>query len=166
MRNEIKFCDRCGDSLANKTVEGKQRQTCTTCGHTVFLDPKLAVVVLVSTEEKLVLVRRAIEPALGHWAFPSGYVDRGETVENAAIRQVKEQTGLDIKITRLIGLYSSATNPVVLAVYSSEVIGGKLYAGSETDAVGKYDPNQLPDLPFEHDHKILEDWMNSSLGSA
>ena len=108
MRNEIKFCDRCGDSLANKTVEGKQRQTCTTCGHTVFLDPKLAVVVLVSTEEKLVLVRRAIEPALGHWAFPSGYVDRGETVENAAIREVKEETGLDIKITqRLLGPWAS-----------------------------------------------------------
>ena len=87
-------------------------------------------------------------------------------MENAAIREVKEETGLDIKITQLIGLYSSATNPVVLAVYSSEVIGGKLYAGSETDAVGKYDPNQLPDLPFEHDHKILEDWMNSSLGSS
>ena len=166
MRNEIKFCDRCGDSLANKTVDGKQRQICNTCGHTIFLDPKLAVVVLVSTEGKLVLVRRAIQPALGRWAFPSGYVDRGETVENAAIREVKEETGLAIKITRLIGLYSSASNPVVLAVYSSEVIGGILYAGSETDAVGKYDPNQLPDLPFEHDHKILEDWMNNRLHSA
>jgi ADP-ribose pyrophosphatase YjhB (NUDIX family) len=166
MRNEIKFCDRCGDSLANKTVDGKQRQICNTCGHTIFLDPKLAVVVLVSTEGKLVLVRRAIQPALGRWAFPSGYVDRGETVENAAIREVKEETGLDIKITQLIGVYSSASNPVVLAVYSSEVIGGNLYAGSETDAVGKYDPSRLPDLPFEHDHNILEDWMNNRLHSA
>lgn len=166
MGNEIKFCDRCSDLLVIKTVNGKQRRICTTCGHIVFLDPKLAVVALVSMEEKLVLVRRAIEPAIGRWAFPSGYVDRGETVESAAIREVKEETGLDIKITSLIGLYSSANRPVVLAVYSCEVIGGILYAGSETDAVGKYDPNQLPDLPFEHDQKILEDWMSNKMLSS
>ena len=128
--------------------------------------PEPTVGALIINNKKEILLVKSHKWLNNKYSVPGGHVEIGESFEEAIIREVKEETGLDIKITRLIGLYSSATNPVVLAVYSSEVIGGKLYAGSETDAVGKYDPNQLPDLPFEHDHKILEDWMNSSLGSA
>ena len=158
MRNEIKFCDRCGDSLANKTVEGKQRQTCTTCGHTVFLDPKLAVVVLVSTEEKLVLVRRAIEPALGHWAFPSGFVDAGEIVEHAAIREVFEETSVEIVLDHLIGVYSETGNAVVFIAYAGTLVSGEATAGDEAFEVGWFRLDKLPDLAFPHDNKIVSDW--------
>ena len=68
----------------------------------VFHDPKLAAAVLVTVDGKLVMVRRGVEPAVGRWAFPSGYVDQGEAVEDAAVREVKEETGLDVLISAFV----------------------------------------------------------------
>ena len=114
---------------------------------------------MVSKDGKLVLVQRNIDPAFGHWSFPSGYVDRGEVVEDAAVREVKEETGLDVRLNGFIGLYSSTGNVVILAVYSAEVVGGKLEAGPEAQDVGLFAVNELPPLPFPHDAQILQDWQ-------
>jgi ADP-ribose pyrophosphatase YjhB (NUDIX family)/ribosomal protein S27AE len=160
--NEIKFCQRCGERLITETLHDRERPTCPGCGHIVFLDPKLAVVVLVSLRGKLVLVRRAIEPALGRWSFPSGYVDRGESVEDAAVREVQEETGLVTRVTGFVGLYSGRDNPVVLAVYSADVTGGEMVAGVEAEDVGLYAPDELPDMPFPHDERILSDWRTAN----
>ncbi len=162
MVDEFRFCHRCGARLLGRTVHDRVRPACPECGRIVFLDPKLAVVVLVSLNDRLVLVRRAIEPALGRWSFPSGYVDRGETVEEAAVREVLEETGLDVCVDGFVGLYSARDNPVVLAVYSAAVTGGKLAAGQEAQEVGLYVPDALPDLPFPHDEQILADWRAAS----
>ena len=159
MSEDFRFCHRCGGRLTLRTVHDKARPTCPDCGYVVFLDPKLAVVVLVSMDGRLVLVRRAIEPALGRWSFPSGYVDRGETVEEAAReREVHEETGLEVRLTGFVGLYSGRDNPVVLAVYSADVTGGELVVGYEAEDVGLYPPDELPDMPFPHDEQILADW--------
>ena len=156
--SEVNFCQRCGHALADEEIENRVRPHCPSCGYVVFLDPKIAAVVLVSTDGKLVLVRRGMEPAIGRWSFPSGYVDRGEVVEDAAIREVKEETGLDVDLAGLVGLYSRTDYPVVLAVYSAGVVGGSLRAGSEVQEVALFPPDELPPLPFPHDDQILEDW--------
>ena len=158
MRSEINFCQRCGYKLSEKKIEGKNRPWCPNCNHTVFLDPKIAAVVLVSANGNLVLVKRNIEPALGRWSFPSGYVDRGERVEEAAIREVKEETGLDVALDGFVGLYSTTGSPVVLATYFAHVIDGSLEAGCEVQEVSLFPPHDLPTLPFHHDRQILEDW--------
>ena len=158
MSGDVNFCQRCGHSLTRKKIEGKTRPYCPSCGYIVFLDPKVAAVVLVSMDGKLVLVQRDIKPALGHWAFPSGYVDRGEVVEDGAKREVREETGLDVQLDGFVGLYSSANSPVVLAVYSAHPAGGKLIAGQEVQQVALFSPDELPPLPFPHDYQILEDW--------
>ena len=157
---EIRFCQRCGAGLATKTFEGVTRPYCPRCGHIVFLDPKLAAVVLASSQDRLVLVRRAIEPAMGRWSFPSGYVDRGEVVEHAARREVKEETDLEVALDGLVGLYSGGDSPVVLAVYAARVVGGKPRPGPEVHEVGLFSPDELPDLPFPHDYQILADWRS------
>ena len=157
---DVRYCQRCGHDLARKTIEGKKRAYCGQCGLIVFLDPKVAAAVLVKITGSLVLVRRGIEPAMGRWSFPSGYVDRGESVEDAAVREVKEETGLDVRLTGLVGLYSRAESPVVLAVYSAEVQGGKMRAGHDAEEVGLFDPADLPYLPFDHDVQILKDWLS------
>lgn len=156
---DIKYCQQCGHGLAEKTIEGKVRPYCQSCGFVVFLDPKVAAVVLVSKDGKLVLVQRNIEPAFGRWSFPSGYVDRGEVVEDAAVREVKEETGLNVRLNDFIGLYSSTGDVVILAVYSAEVVGGKLEAGTEAQDVGLFAVDELPPLPFPHDAQILQDWQ-------
>ena len=158
MSHDVNFCQRCGHRLATKSVHQVERLHCPGCGHIVFLDPKLAAVVLVMDGDKLVLVRRAIEPALGRWSFPSGYVDRGESVEDAAVREVREETGLDVKLTGFIGLYSTTGIPVVLASYAAEILAGNLRAGDEVSEAKFFDSDALPPLPFPHDDQILKDW--------
>ena len=86
VQQQINFCQRCGHALAEKEIEGRARHYCPACSFVVFLDPKVAAAVLVEVDGRLVLVRRGIEPAMGRWAFPSGYVDRGEALEEAAAR--------------------------------------------------------------------------------
>ena len=158
MSEETKFCQRCGHKLAEKQVERRVRPYCPDCGHVVFLDPKVAAVVLISANGKLVMVRRGIEPALGRWSFPSGYVDRGEVVEDAAVREVREETGLDVTLDGFVGLYSGKKSAVILAVYAAKVVGGELQASGEVTDAALFPPDELPPLPFPHDQQILRDW--------
>ena len=83
-----KYCHWCGTILTVKKLNEIDKHYCNTCERFIFEDPKLAVVVLVSNGSKLLLVKRAIEQALGKWSFPSGYVDLGEAVEAAVVREV------------------------------------------------------------------------------
>ena len=163
MNERIRFCQSCGRGLVDRNVDGKTRRHCDHCGQTVFLDPKVAAVVLALVDGKLVLVRRGIEPQIGRWAFPSGFVDRGEAVEDAAIREFKEETGLDARLERLIGVYSDTGSPVVLVVYKAEVVGGAMQAGHDATDAALFDPEGLPPLPFPHDDRILADWRALSL---
>ena len=142
MNERIRFCQACGRGLVDRTIDGKPRRHCDHCGRTVFLDPKVAAVVLALVDEKLVLVKRGMEPQIGRWAFPSGFVDREESVEDAAVREFKEETGLDARLERLIGVYSATGSPVVLVVYKAEVVGGTLQAGHDAADAALFDPRQ------------------------
>ncbi len=157
--DEILFCQRCGGKLGRRDHEGKTRPHCHECGQTVFLDPKVAAVVLTTVEDKIVMVKRGVEPAMGRWAFPSGYVDRGETVEDAARREVEEETGLIVEVTNLLGVYSNTGQRVVLVAYAANVLGGSMQAGHDAREVGLFGADELPDLPFPNDNAILCDWL-------
>jgi ADP-ribose pyrophosphatase YjhB (NUDIX family) len=158
MRDYIKYCQRCGGTMVDRTVERKFLRACPACGFIAFQDPKVAAAVLILLDGGLVLVKRGVEPAIGRWAFPSGYIDRGESVEDGAVREVKEETGLDVRTTRLVGLYSETGSAVILAAYSAQVIGGNLSPGHDADEAGTFDLEDLPTLPFPHDDRILQDW--------
>ena len=164
MQGDINFCQRCGHLLSEKRIEDIPRPYCASCGFIVFLDPTVAALVLASSGDKLVLVRRAIRPEIGRWSFPSGFVNRGEGVEEAAVREVKEETGLEVRLDGLVGVYSSRDDPIVLAVYAATAIGGTLHPGHEALEVGLFPPSGLPALPFPHDNRILEDWRSMDSG--
>ena len=166
MPGEFNFCQRCGESLGEKVVENIVRPHCPACGYVVFLDPKVAAAALVVEDDGLVMVKRGVEPEYGKWAFPSGYVDRGEVVEAAAMREVKEETGLDVELDRLIGVYSLEGSPVVLVVYSAHTSRWRRSVGRATTRLRSrtFAVDELPALPFPHDEQILKDWKVYGVG--
>ena len=135
---------------------------CSTCGRTIWNDPKIAGAAIVPIDGGIVMVQRAIEPAIGKWSFPSGYVNRGEKLESAVEREVLEECGLNVEVEHLVGLYSEDGNPIVLAVYQVRVTGGKLdSADHETLDVQVFNVGELPELAFDHDRGIIADWLKT-----
>jgi len=139
-------------------MEGYQRPVCPACGWTYYEDPKVAVAVLIGRDGRILLNRRAIQPGLGNWSFPSGYVNRGEVLEEAAAREVQEETGLDVRVGALFGVYSERGNAVILVVYTADATAGEPAAGPEVSEVGWFAPDDLPTLAFPHDDDIIARW--------
>ncbi len=126
-----------------------------------YLDPKVAVAVIIADARGLLLQQRAIAPRQGLWSFPSGYVDRGEQVERAAEREVQEELGLPVTLTHLLGVYSEPENPVLLIVYVGTVppSATPVIQEAEITAIGYFAPEALPPLAFDHDARIIADWQ-------
>ena len=134
----FRYCPVCGGSLESRLLkEGDPaRLVCASCGYVFYLDPKLAVGTVISDEQgRIVLVRRAIEPGYGKWVFPGGYVDWGEPIDVAAIRETREETGLAVELDGLVGVYSYPGAPVVVIVYRARVLDGTLSVCHENDRV-------------------------------
>ncbi len=121
--------------------------------------PLLTVDALILFEGKLVLIRRKNPPFKDQFALPGGFVEVGETVETAAAREAKEETGLDIKIVKLLGVYSDPLRDPrghTVSVCFLAKGKGNLKAGSDAKDTGLFSLNELPELAFDH-KKIIED---------
>jgi ADP-ribose pyrophosphatase YjhB (NUDIX family) len=138
------------------------RPVCPSCGAVHFEDPKVAVGVVVELGGCIVLGRRAHEPKLGLWSFPSGFVDAGEFLESAAVREVEEETGLQVRIDRLLGVYSSEGERTIFIAYAGSVTGGTLVAGEECLEVAAFALDALPEFAFPHDGAVLEAWASGA----
>jgi 8-oxo-dGTP diphosphatase len=158
----FRYCPVCGAALAQTLMGGKPRPACPACGFVVFIDPKVVTVVVVRQGGRLLLGRRNIEPKRGEWSFFGGYVDRGEQVEEAALREVKEETNLDVRLEGLLGVYSVRGDPHILIVYQASAPEGQL-AGlapqpEEVSELAFFEPDALPPLAFPIDLLILREW--------
>ena len=158
MVSDYTYCHRCGNALREEPVAGRTRPKCESCGAVVFLDPKLAVVVVASQDSRILMVKRDIDPMMGRWSFPSGYVDRGEVVEEAAVREVREETHVDVSLDRLLGVYSRRGAPVVVVAFAAKITGGRPAAGDEAQDVRLFAADGLPPLPFPNDDEIMSEW--------
>ena len=155
MLADDKFCASCAATLEVRDIEGSQRLVCPDCGRVIYYDPKVAVTSVIQRSGKVLMICRANDPGYGLWSMPGGYVDRGEVVEKAAAREVREETGLEVEIERLIGLFSEAGNPVMVAAFLAREVGGVLKAGDEALAVEFFDVHDLPPLAFPRDRLII-----------
>jgi mutator protein MutT len=127
-----------------------------------YLDPKLAVAVIIGHGDRVLLGKRGRhtrEP--GKWSFPAGFVERGERVEDAAVRESREETGLQVEIGELIGLFSEPGDPVVLAVYAARTFTGEPRAADDLSELAWYPVADLPELAFPRDRQILAAWRAS-----
>ena len=128
-----KFCPVCGGNLTNRLIKAGEplRSVCTVCGFVFYIDPKLAVIALVPYQGGLVMVRRSIEPGYGLWVVPGGFVDVGEKVEEAVVRETREEAGLTVRVVRLLNVHSYRHSRTVVLSYITEYISGELAAGDE-----------------------------------
>ena len=160
MNREDKYCPSCATALSTKEVFGQERPVCPKCGRIIYYDPKVAVVCVVPRHGKVLMILRATDQGYGLWGLPGGYVDRGEIVEQAAAREVWEETGLKVELGKLIGLFSESGNPVIVAVFAANEMGGELVPGPEALDVGFFPVNDLPELAFPRDQEVLSKWQS------
>ncbi len=115
--------------------------------------PKLMVDVVIPAEKGVVLIRRGSDPFVGQWALPGGFVDVGETVEAAALREAAEETGLAVELARLVGVYSEPDRDPrghnVSVAFLARVVGGDLVADTDAAEVAVLDPDSV-ELAFDH----------------
>lgn len=134
---------------------------CSRCGFVYYLDPKIAACTVTTHEDRIVLARRAISPGYGQWVIPGGFVDRGETVESAAIRETFEETEMKVRLTALLNIYSYPGSLVVIVVYLAERLAGVPRAGDETLEIGLFPPPDIPwdNLAFSSTRDALRDYL-------
>lgn len=160
---EYRFCPRCGGGLESRKLKANEpkRLVCQKCYFVFYLDPKVVVGTLFTIENRVVLLRRGIEPAMGKWVFPGGYVDRGESVGDAAIREAKEESLLDVGLCALLGVYSYPRSPNIIVVYAAEVVGGELGAGDESLEAKAFSVSDIPwdGLAFTSTREALIDYI-------
>ncbi len=148
-------------------VAGRVREVCSACGFVLYRNPVPGVGVLVEIEDGMVLIRRGQPPFKGEWALPAGYIEADESAEQAAVRECKEETGLDIELLELFGVYSFPEGPVqpgIIIFYRARPVGGELRAGDDAQDVGIFPLDRLPDpLAFRTHREVMARWVRSRL---
>ncbi len=158
-----KFCPRCGMRLEERYLEDEQhvRKICPACDFIFYMNPKVVAGAIPRQGDRIWLVRRSIEPSWGSWTFPGGYVDLGEQVSEAAIRETYEETLLKIRLDGLLNVYSYANVGIVLVAFRATVIGGEAGATPESQEVKAFTLAEIPwdRLAFPSTRDALSDYI-------
>jgi ADP-ribose pyrophosphatase YjhB (NUDIX family) len=158
----MNFCPVCAARLERRVVYGKERPACPNCRFIHFCDPKVAAITLVEQDGRVLLTRRAFNPAKGRWTLPGGFVDCGEDPRDAAVRECLEETGLEIGLGGLVDLYygkAHVDGADIVIVYAGRLAGGTMAPGDDVDAVAFFSPDTLPELAFASTEEILAGWQ-------
>jgi 8-oxo-dGTP diphosphatase len=158
-----RFCPECAGELEERLIKASEpkRLVCSRCGYIFYIDPKLAVLALVPYQGGLVMVRRGIEPGYGLWVVPGGFVDLGEKVEEAVVREALEETSLNVRVVRLLKVHSYHHSRTVLLSYVTEYLSGELRAGDEELEAQVFAPEDIPweEIAFSSTREALEEYL-------
>lgn len=163
----VRFCIRCGAPTEARPAFGRLRAVCTRCAYIHFEDPKVAVAVFVIREGRVLLIQRGVSPERGKWSVPAGYVDVGEDPRQAAARECREETGLevqDLQLQDVIARQSEEEGADIVIVYQGTVASGVPQPGDDAEQACFFDPDALPDLAFPSTRLILARWRNPLAG--
>lgn len=162
-----RFCPACGQPVEARLLENdhRPRLVCRD-GHVTWQNPRMVVNALPVQAGRAFLARRAIEPGLGRWGIPGGFLELGESAQEGARREVEEETELRIEVGRLIGIYSRPPAGIVVIVFEADVVGGAPEPAAETSEVWAFGPDEIPwdELAFSTVESALRDWVASLPG--
>ena len=157
--DEFNFCPRCGHPLSIKHLFGADRPYCPDCGYIVFRDPKLAVGALIVQDGKVLLIRRGVIPRRGFWAMPSGFVEYDEQPRPALAREIREETGLEAAIGRVIDVFPLADphKKGVFLLFEARVTGSDLQPGDDVPEARWFPLDAIPweEIAFPQLREVL-----------
>lgn len=157
------YCSACGHPLQLVRPHGEERERhwCAACGRIHYVNPTPVAAVLPVHEGRVLLLRRAIAPRAGTWVFPGGFIEWGETAEQAAVREAREEAGIDVTLAGVIGVYSRPGPGVIIAVWQGAVAVPSARPGPEASEVVWFSPEDIPwdDLAFDTTEQALRDWV-------
>ncbi|MCW3038657.1 MAG: hypothetical protein JWM31_562 [Solirubrobacterales bacterium] len=140
---DVSYCPRCA---APATVQAPRSLSCATCGYQAYYNPKPVAAAIPRTPDgAILLLRRGArhDPGFGLWTFPGGFVDLGESVEEAAVREAREELCIEITLDGLLGVYSKPEDRVVLIVYTATTQGTPQLT-AEASEIRAFDPAEVP----------------------
>jgi 8-oxo-dGTP diphosphatase len=165
---ELNYCPRCGHVLEDREAFGRTRRFCPACDRVVFRDLKVAAGVIVEREGDILLVRRRMQPHQGTWTFPAGFVDFDEDPADAAVRECREETGLEVEIIGLLDVIAGREHEHgadIVIIYHARLVGGEPKASDDVDRVAFFAPGEngdgLPPLAFHATQIALEKWYDA-----
>jgi len=157
--NDPAYCPRCGTRMEVRERDGRLREVCPRCDYVLYRNPVPGVGVIVEWEGGIVLVRRKEDPGAGRWCLPAGFMEEDESAEEAAVRECLEETGLQVELTDLFGVYSFPEGPRqsgIVVFYTAKAVGGTLRAGDDAAEVGAFPLDDLPsNVAFRTHREVL-----------
>jgi ADP-ribose pyrophosphatase YjhB (NUDIX family) len=158
-----KFCPICAGPLKREVVENIRRLRCQKCGEIHYENPKPSAALLVRNEAgEILLVRRNVDPGAGRWCLPGGFVEMGETVQDAARRELLEETGLEGELLGVVDAASKLNGyygDVVVIAFEARVTGGELRPGDDAAEARYFATDHLPDIAFGSHEKFIRTLM-------
>jgi ADP-ribose pyrophosphatase YjhB (NUDIX family) len=155
-----RHCQHCGAVLVTLAfADGTTREQCERCGEIAWRNPVPVGMALIEHEERLVLIRRLADPLAGCWAPPAGYVELGESVPQAVLREAREETGLEIALEGLFEVYSRADVGVLIVAYRAHAIGGTPRAGDDAVEIGLFETGAWPRQAPPAGGAAIDEWF-------
>lgn len=158
---EYIFCPICGTTLQIGMIEEKERKYCPKCDFINYKNP-LPVALAIATKDKdFLLIKRGLPPRKGMWASPSGFIEIGETAEEACLRELKEETGVSGEIVKLVGVVRLEDREVygdmLIVAYLVEVGNEELKPGSDVEDVRFFSVEELPNNYVDLFREVIEE---------
>jgi 8-oxo-dGTP diphosphatase len=159
-RHVFPHCPHCRTDMGRRVDGGQERPVCPACGFVQYLNPAPAAAVVIMRGSKICLVQRKFEPKKDQWTLPAGFMEWDEGAPLTAVREVLEETGLEVSLSKLYSVESGILPPdipVLVVFYWAEETGGSLEAGDDAAAVGFFDLHDLPGpIAFASHRKTLK----------
>ncbi len=161
-----RFCPRCASDLVLRKLDEESRMVCTNpeCDFIYYQNPVPAAGAIIVEDDRILLVKRAHPPRIGWWCIPAGFMEWKEHPRQTAVRELAEETGLEIEVDALFEVYSGDDDPranAILVLYLGHAVGGELQANDDAEEVRFFHFDNLPDdIAFIAHRQALEDYKN------